>query len=86
MKCKKTNEMAGKYFCEILLSTFFFREISICSNNIMCFGKLPSWSNTLLQPHLSIVRGFKLPRPLEQTSAAAEKVRSAAHDDAEQAK
>jgi hypothetical protein len=33
-----------------------------------------------------MVRGFKLPLPLEQTSAAEEKVRSAAQDDADEAK
>jgi len=43
-------------------------------------------SHIWLLTHLSIVRGFKLPRPLEQTSAAEENVRSAAQDDAEVAK
>ena len=40
----------------------------------------------LLLTHLSIVLGFKLPQPLEQTSAANEKVRSTAQEDAEDAK
>jgi len=40
----------------------------------------------LLITHLSIVLGFKLPQPLEQTSAADEKVRSTAQEDAEDAK
>jgi len=46
----------------------------------------PSLSHMLLLTHLSIVLGFKLPRPLEQTSAADEKVRSTAQEDAEDAK
>lgn len=47
---------------------------------------IPSFSHTLLLTHCSIVLGFKLPRPLEQTSAAKEKVRSTAQEDAEDAK
>ena len=63
-----------------------YEETTVCALVKSPATLIPCFNHIWLLTHLSIVRGFKLPRPVEQTSAAEEKVRSTAHEDAEDAK